>query len=495
MAIVYVLNQNKEPLMPTTRCGHIRWLLKNEKAKIVSTNPFIVQLMYNTENKTQDIILGIDPGRTNIGICAITRTGSSLLAVNVETRNKEIPKLMADRKIHRKKHRLGGRRNRRQRRAKANNTTVKNQQILRILPQTEKPIICHYIKNKESRFCNRKKPQGWLTPTANQLLQTHLNVINKICKILPVSKVCLEINKFAFMKLSDSTVQGAAFQNGPLKGYDGVKDAVNALQNGKCLLCDEPIAHYHHIVPKHKNGSETIDNRCGLCEYHHYKVHTDVNYEQILRQKILGIKKRYDALGVLNQIIPRLVSYLQCKYLHNVSFTTGKITCDFRKIHNINKDHFLDAYCIACVTLERPKIQIPKELWTIKQYRRHDRRVCQQEMVDRKYYLNNQLVATNRHKRIEQHTPSLEEYRIQGGLIDKLVVPPHNPTYQRMDRVFRGSMLIVNGQLKILERSSGFHFNSPDYYYFTDGTRARPKKTSVLLQNSGLVFVSKRLIK
>ena len=42
MAIIYILNQDKKPLMPTTRCGHVRWLLKNEKAKVVNTRPFTV---------------------------------------------------------------------------------------------------------------------------------------------------------------------------------------------------------------------------------------------------------------------------------------------------------------------------------------------------------------------------------------------------------------------------------------------------------------------
>ena len=491
MAIIYILNQDKKPLMPTTRCGHIRWLLKNEKAKVVNTRPFTVQLLYESKNNTQDIILGIDPGRTNIGVCAIASSGDPLLAANVETRNKEIPKLMAERKAYRQKHRSKSRRCARQRRAKKNNTTVQNGQMSRILPNIEKPIICNYIRNKESRFCNRKRPKGWLTPTANQLLQTHLNIVNKICKFLPISKVCLEINKFAFMKLDDFTVYGEMFQNGPLKGYDGVKDAVNALQNGKCLLCDEPIAHYHHIVPRHKCGSEIVGNRCGLCEYHHHKVHTDSNCEKLLQEKIQGLQKQYDALGVLNQIMPKLVSELEVKYLNNVCLTTGKITSNFRKQHNLYKDHFLDAYCIACSVIDMAKISQPQETWQIKQYRRHDRRACNQEMIDRKYFLNGQLVATNRHKRFEQKTNSLEEYLQLNGETSRLVVPTHLPIYQRFERISRGSLFMANQSLKILNGSSGLHNHKPDYYCFVDGTKATPRKCKLLLHNMGLIFVSK----
>lgn len=42
MATVYVLNKDGKPLMPTTRCGHIRHLLKEKKARVVRTNPFTI---------------------------------------------------------------------------------------------------------------------------------------------------------------------------------------------------------------------------------------------------------------------------------------------------------------------------------------------------------------------------------------------------------------------------------------------------------------------
>jgi len=46
MKVVYVLGKNGEHLAPTTRCGHVRCLLKEGKAKVVSTNPFTIQLLY-----------------------------------------------------------------------------------------------------------------------------------------------------------------------------------------------------------------------------------------------------------------------------------------------------------------------------------------------------------------------------------------------------------------------------------------------------------------
>ena len=87
-----------------------------------------------------------------------------------------------------------------------------------------------------------------------------------------------------------------------------------------------------------------------------HKAHTDPNCEKLLQEKIQGLQKRYDALGVLNQIMPKLVSELEVKYFNNVYLTTGKITSNFRKQHDLYKDHFLDAYCIACSVIDMVKI-------------------------------------------------------------------------------------------------------------------------------------------
>ena len=109
---------------------------------------------------------------------------------------------MKKRKDSRRARRTNGRRYRRQRRAKANDTlstkrvkqtTAQNGSvskrakeigvIKRHLPGCEKEVLCIGIKNKEAKFNNRTKPEGWLTPTANQLLQTHINLVSKVRSI------------------------------------------------------------------------------------------------------------------------------------------------------------------------------------------------------------------------------------------------------------------------------------------------------------------------
>ena len=77
----YVINKDGDPLMPTTRFKRVRILLESHQAKIKSHNPFTIQLLYEVPNKTQPLYLGIDPGRTNIGLSVINQSGEEQLTV------------------------------------------------------------------------------------------------------------------------------------------------------------------------------------------------------------------------------------------------------------------------------------------------------------------------------------------------------------------------------------------------------------------------------
>ncbi len=70
--MVYILNMEGKPLMPTERHGKVRHLLKDKKAKVVRRDPFTIQLLYETTEYTQPITLGVDAGSKHIGISAST---------------------------------------------------------------------------------------------------------------------------------------------------------------------------------------------------------------------------------------------------------------------------------------------------------------------------------------------------------------------------------------------------------------------------------------
>ncbi len=69
--IVYVRSKEGEALMPCTP-RKARILLQNQKAKLVSHKPFVIQLHYGSSTYKQPIILGIDSGYDEIGFSAVT---------------------------------------------------------------------------------------------------------------------------------------------------------------------------------------------------------------------------------------------------------------------------------------------------------------------------------------------------------------------------------------------------------------------------------------
>ena len=101
--MVYVLNQNGQPLMPTSRYGKVRHLLKDGRAKVVRRCPFTIQLLYESTNYTQDITLGIDAGSKHIGISATTES-KVLYEADVELRN-DIVNLLSVRRQNRRSRR------------------------------------------------------------------------------------------------------------------------------------------------------------------------------------------------------------------------------------------------------------------------------------------------------------------------------------------------------------------------------------------------------
>ena len=125
MRYVYVLDVDGKPLMPTCRFGKVRRMLKSDRAKAVDTLPFTIQLTYKPRTRIlQPVTLGQDPGRTNIGMAAVRFDGKELGRFHCITRNKEIPKLMADRMAARKTSRRGERLARK-RLARKLHTTIK----------------------------------------------------------------------------------------------------------------------------------------------------------------------------------------------------------------------------------------------------------------------------------------------------------------------------------------------------------------------------------
>jgi hypothetical protein len=364
----------------------------------------------------------------------------------------------------------------------------------RILPGCEELITVKYIKNTEARFCNRKRPEGWLTPTANQLFETHLQCVELVKKILTITNIVLEMNKFDFVKMENPGVKNWEYQKGKLWKYGSVEEAVFDRQEGHCLFCKKSIEHYHHNIPKHLGGSESLDNRCGLCEKHHILVHTETKWAEKLKTKQAGLLKKYHALSVINQIMPKLIQTLADKE-KNFFVTTGKDTKATRDSFGLEKIHYVDAWCIAVSILDCNRMP-HFDTYNIKQFRRQNRAIIHSQH-ERIYKLDGVVVAKNRNKRIEQKDDSLHEWYAKKiaelgaakaeKLLRQLVVTKSTRHYNTKGRLMPGTVFEHDGKRLVL---SGQLSNGQYYRAIGDSKTNYPaKKCRILTKNIGLVYI------
>ena len=467
---VYVQASDGTPLMPTKRKHHVQKLLKRGKAVVVEHVPFVVRLKYKGPKNVQPLYGGTDPGRANVGNSVMMSDGTVVYKDHVETRNREVAKLMTGRRGFRQASRRGERLAKK-RLAKRLGTTTKRL-LERVLPGCEKPVKVKDIINTEARFNNRRRPAGWIVDTWT-----------------------LEINKFAFMKLDDGSVVGTDFQNGKLRGYKDDDDYVFHLQNGRCLCCGrERIDHYHHIVPKSRGGSDRWYNKAGLCDGCHDGVHKGK-----IDLSVIGEKKRYAGTSVLNQAVPYIAETLRNEVSH-FDTCTGKDTHDIRELFGIMKDHDNDAVCIAAYGAPVSKINDTVRTYEVKQCRRHDRARIRSQR-ERTYCVQNgytktgkpryKAVAKNRRPRFEQEKSGYKALSDMGYTrqqVSVLHVKKSRRYYNDTGRDLPGMEFFYNGKRYVKSGQS-----NGGIYLRAEGqgkTNFTASECRIVKKNRGLVYLS-----
>ena len=299
---VPVLNMRGEPLMPTTP-RKARKLLEQGKAKVVSRTPFVIQLLYPTGETKQDITLGIDAGYKYIGYSAISAT-NELIAGELELRT-DIPKLLEKKR--------GARRQKRDK-----------------------------LWYREPRFLNRSRPKGWLAPSIEHKLQTHIRLIEQLKRILPITKVIIEVVSFDTQKMQRPEISGVEYQQGELQGYE-IREYLLEKYQRKCAYCgkkDVPLE-IEHIIPKSKGGSDRVSNLTISCHECNQKKgnKTAVEFGHSRIQK--KAKESLKATAFMNNVRWKLVNML------NSGWTYGYRTKYYRIRLSLEKSHVNDAFVIA----------------------------------------------------------------------------------------------------------------------------------------------------
>ena len=152
---------------------------------------------------------------------------------------------------------------------------------------------------------------------------------------------------------------------------ENIRKAAILRDGGKCMECGKLNCRLevHHIKPRRRNGSDTLDNLITLCKSCHQKTegqeelymdryfsllkssdHKNLNYAQHVMIGKEWLRKQLSSLGVL--------------YL-----TNGGDTANKRIDWNIEKSHANDA---VCITNLQPDTYDMKE-WTVKPMRRQSK--------------------------------------------------------------------------------------------------------------------------
>jgi len=301
--LVFVLNKNGKPLMPC-KPAKARHLLEAGKAKVVrSRTSFAIQLLWDCEDYTQDITLGVDAGYSTVGFSAVS-DDRELIAGELKLRD-NIKRLLEKRAAYRR---------------------------------TRRSRKWH----REPRFNNRGKEKGWLAPSIQHKLDSHIMLIDKLKGILPITRIIIEIASFDTQKMQNPEISGVEYQQGELQGYE-VREYLLEKFNHRCAYCgktDVPLE-IEHIVPRSRGGSDRVSNLTIACRECNQAKGNQTAEEFGCSKMQAKADKTLKATAFMNVVRSRLVDLLKCNH------TFGYITKHNRIKFGLEKSHATDAFVIA----------------------------------------------------------------------------------------------------------------------------------------------------
>ena len=353
--MVYVLNKDGEPLMPTERLGRVRRLLKEHRAVIVKYHPFTIKITYDCPNRTQEVSLGVDAGSKHVGLSATTKK-KVLFEAQLELRDDIVKKIATRREF---------RRNRRYRKT----------------------------RYRKSRFLNRTKKEGWLAPSIKHKVWSHLWNIARIKRILPISRITIEVAQFDTQLLKAKKQgfpipQGTDYQKGEQLGFWNVREYILFRDGHRCQCCKgksgDTILNVHHIESR-KTGGNAPNNLVTLCETCHKRYHKD---EIKLPSSIKRGSSYKDTvfMGIIRNEVYRMSKVVNNTLSCPVNITYGYITKNTRIRCGLPKEHTIDARCIS----GNPMAKHNGTTYIIKPLKHHNRQLHKASILKGGIRKNNQ---------------------------------------------------------------------------------------------------------
>lgn len=305
--MVYVLTKDDKPLMPTTRYGKVRRLLRDKKAKVVRREPFTIKLLYETETEiVQDCTLGVDTGSRYVG-SAVYSEGKILYLAEVQIRD-DVKTKMDRRKASRQNRRF------------------------------------RKTRYRKPRFLNRgnSKKNDRYSPTLISKFDSHVREIEFVKSILPIKEMVFEVGQFNTEAIRNPEVlkDKSLYGKGETYGYYNKRAYVLDRDKYTCQICKAKNVRFevHHIIFRSNGGTDDVENLVCLCS----SCHKDLHAGKVTFSKKMKAKFNLKDTTVMSTLRKMLLK----KYPEGTE-TLGYITKENREHLNLEKEHYIDASVIA----------------------------------------------------------------------------------------------------------------------------------------------------
>jgi hypothetical protein len=320
MLRVFVLDRDKQPLMPCTP-GKARKLLKLGLAAVYRRVPFTIILRERKGGDIQPVEFKVDPGSKTTGLALVgdfPKQGRVVLwGANLKHRGQAIKDKLESRRLLRR-----GRRNRK-------------------------------TRYRAPRFDHRTRARGWLPPSLQSRVDNIISWLKKLLFRVPVSECHIETVRFDTHELQNPEISGVEYQQGTLFGYE-VREYLLKRWGRKCAYCSKegvPLQ-IEHIHSRRNGGSDRVGNLILACRpCNEKKGSRDIReflakkpdvLKRILAQAKVPLK---DAAAV------NATRYATGNAVRSLGlptrFWSGGRTKFNRTAQGYAKDHWLDAVCVG----------------------------------------------------------------------------------------------------------------------------------------------------
>ncbi len=231
--MIYVLNQDGSPLMPTTRHGWVRHQLRAGRARVLQTKPFTIQLTYEATSYTQPITLNVKSGYTSIGLSAQTEQ-AEVFSAEVAL-DPDVSERITSRQMYR---------------------------------TTRRGNKTRYRQPGHSETGKRAEQ---LAPSLQHKHDSHLRIIGQVEKILPITHKNIQTASFDIQQLKSPDVNGVGYQQGEQFSFENLREYVLFRDRGQCQNPDcknkklPLILHVHHLGFWKQDRSDRPGNLVTLC--------------------------------------------------------------------------------------------------------------------------------------------------------------------------------------------------------------------------------------